>query len=185
MACKQVRPKRELLRVVRTPDGHVLLDPTGKKSGRGAYLCAKRSCWEIGLNKGRLEREFELTLPAEDRAALEAFVETLPVEAPQPAKPPNSERPRRPVTARRSALERLRVGVRVGGGLDSKYGAVGYCGPPGRYIGVLRRHGRRRRYGWRDIDRRAGPAPLRGTDGGQRRVSRQRCPRRRRQSRPG
>jgi predicted RNA-binding protein YlxR (DUF448 family) len=84
VACKQVRPKRELLRVVRTPDGHVLLDPTGKKSGRGAYLCAKRSCWEIGLNKGRLEREFELTLPAEDRAALEAFVETLPVEAAAP-----------------------------------------------------------------------------------------------------
>lgn len=86
VACKQVRPKRELLRVVRTPDGHVLLDPTGKKSGRGAYLCAKRSCWEIGLKKGRLEHEFEVTLSEEDRAALEAFVETLPVEAPAPAK---------------------------------------------------------------------------------------------------
>jgi predicted RNA-binding protein YlxR (DUF448 family) len=87
IACKQVRPKRELLRIVRTPDGHVLLDPSGKKSGRGAYLCAKRSCWEPALKKGRLEHEFELTLPDEDRAALEAFVETLPIEAaPAPAK---------------------------------------------------------------------------------------------------
>jgi predicted RNA-binding protein YlxR (DUF448 family) len=86
IACKQIKPKRELLRVVRTPDGHVLLDPTGKKSGRGAYLCARRSCWELALKKGRLEHEFELTLLDEDRAALEAFVETLPVEKP-PAHP--------------------------------------------------------------------------------------------------
>lgn len=82
IACKQVRPKRELIRVVRTPTGHVELDPTGKKSGRGAYLCAKRSCWEPALHKGRLEREFELTLLEEDRAALEAYLATLPVEAP-------------------------------------------------------------------------------------------------------
>ncbi|HLJ80521.1 MAG TPA: YlxR family protein [Ktedonobacterales bacterium] len=85
IACKQVRPKRELIRVVRTPDGHVLLDPTGKKSGRGAYICARRSCWEPALRKGKLEREFELTLSPEDRAALEAYVETLPQEQGQPA----------------------------------------------------------------------------------------------------
>jgi len=81
IACRQARPKRELIRVVRTPDGHVLLDPTGKKSGRGAYLCARRSCWEPALRKGRVEHEFEVTLSAEDRAALEAYIETLPTEA--------------------------------------------------------------------------------------------------------
>lgn len=85
IACKQQRPKRELIRIVRTPDGHVLLDPTGKKSGRGAYLCARRSCWEPALHKGRLEREFGVTLLPEDRAALEAYVATLPVETAQPA----------------------------------------------------------------------------------------------------
>lgn len=85
VACKQVRPKRELIRIVRTPGGHVELDPTGKKSGRGAYLCAKRSCWEPALRKGKLERELEVTLLPEDRAALEAYIETLPVEqAPMP-----------------------------------------------------------------------------------------------------
>ena len=89
VACRQVRPKRELIRIVRTPAGHVELDPTGKKSGRGAYLCAKRSCWEPALRKGILERELETTLLPEDRAALEAYIETLPVSpAPSPpAKP--------------------------------------------------------------------------------------------------
>ncbi len=91
VACKQVRPKRELIRIVRTPDGHVLLDETGKKSGRGAYLCAKRSCWEPAVRKGKLEHEFEVTLSPEDRAALEAYIETLPVE---PA-PPKTSKPRK------------------------------------------------------------------------------------------
>ena len=78
VACRESKPKRELLRVVRTPDGHVLLDATGKKSGRGAYLCARLSCWETALKKKRLEHEFEMELPAEDRAGLDAFVATLP-----------------------------------------------------------------------------------------------------------
>ncbi len=80
IACKQPRPKRELIRIVRTPSGHVELDPTGKKSGRGAYLCARRSCWEPTLRKGRLEHEFQLSLDPADRAALEAYIETLPPE---------------------------------------------------------------------------------------------------------
>lgn len=79
VACRTTKPKRELLRVVRTPDGHVLLDAGGKKSGRGAYLCAKHSCWTLALKKGRLEHEFEIdAIPAEDRAQLEAFLATLP-----------------------------------------------------------------------------------------------------------
>ncbi len=78
IACKETKPKRELLRVVRTPDGHVLLDATGKKSGRGAYICARLSCWETALKKKRLEQEFELALSEEDRAGLAAFVATLP-----------------------------------------------------------------------------------------------------------
>lgn len=85
IACRKERPKRELIRVVRTPEGRVVLDPTGKRSGRGAYLCARRSCWEPALRKGKLEHEFETTLLPEDRAALEAYVETLPVEPAPPA----------------------------------------------------------------------------------------------------
>jgi len=58
ISCRETKPKRELLRIVRTPDGHVLVDATGKKSGRGAYLCAKLSCWENALKKKRFEQEF-------------------------------------------------------------------------------------------------------------------------------
>jgi len=85
IACRENKPKRELLRVVRTPDGHVQLDATGKKAGRGAYLCAKLSCWEIALKRKRLESEFEVVISAEDREALDAFVATLPADEPAPA----------------------------------------------------------------------------------------------------
>ena len=90
IACREVRPKRELIRVVRTPAGHVELDATGKKSGRGAYICAKRSCWEPALRKGRIEHELETTLLPEDRAALEAYVTTLPAETATPASAPSA-----------------------------------------------------------------------------------------------
>jgi uncharacterized protein len=90
--CREMKPKRELIRVVRTPEGRVLLDPTGKKSGRGAYLCARRSCWEPAIQKGKLERAFELTLSPEDREALEAYIATLPVE-PAPSKPARAKKP--------------------------------------------------------------------------------------------
>ena len=78
VSCRETKPKRELLRVVSTPDGHVVIDPTGKKSGRGAYLCARLSCWENAMKKKRLEQEFELTLSEEDRAGLDTFIATLP-----------------------------------------------------------------------------------------------------------
>ncbi len=89
IACHETKPKRELLRVVRTPDGHVVLDATGKKSGRGAYLCARRSCWETAMKKKRLEQEFETTISDEDRAALDAFIATLPPDEPAPTPAPS------------------------------------------------------------------------------------------------
>jgi len=76
------KSKRELLRVVRTPDGHVMIDATGKKSGRGAYLCARLSCWENAIKKHRFEQEFELPLSEEDRAGLDAYIATLPKDEP-------------------------------------------------------------------------------------------------------
>jgi uncharacterized protein len=82
VACRETKPKRELLRVVRTPDGHVFLDATGKKSGRGAYLCAKRSCWLQAMKTKRLEHELETTISPEDRAALDDYIATLPADEP-------------------------------------------------------------------------------------------------------
>ncbi|MGI6357508.1 MAG: RNase P modulator RnpM [Bacillota bacterium] len=65
VGCKEMRPKRELLRVVRTPDGEVLLDSTGKKSGRGAYICPDSGCLELALKGDRLSKALEVNLDAE------------------------------------------------------------------------------------------------------------------------
>mgnify|MGYP000886258211 FL=1 len=56
VGCKAMRPKRELIRVVRSPEGEVSLDMTGKKSGRGAYVCHNVSCLDAALQGGRLAR---------------------------------------------------------------------------------------------------------------------------------
>jgi len=63
MGCNEKKPKKELVRVVRTPEGEVLLDLTGKKSGRGAYICASVSCYEKALKTKRLERCLEVEIP--------------------------------------------------------------------------------------------------------------------------
>lgn len=83
VACHETKSKRELLRVVRTPDGHVVIDATGKKSGRGAYLCAKLSCWQQAMKAKKLEHEFEITILPEDRVELEAYIATLPADEPR------------------------------------------------------------------------------------------------------
>ncbi|MBV9689263.1 MAG: YlxR family protein [Ktedonobacteraceae bacterium] len=78
VSCHETKSKRELLRIVRTVDGQVLIDATGKKSGRGAYLCAKLSCWENAMKKKRLEQEFDMSISEKDRAGLDAYIATLP-----------------------------------------------------------------------------------------------------------
>lgn len=72
VACRTERAKRDLVRVVRTPGGEVVLDPTGRIPGRGAYLCADGSCWSAAAQRGVLERALELPLPPELRARLAA-----------------------------------------------------------------------------------------------------------------
>jgi predicted RNA-binding protein YlxR (DUF448 family) len=65
VACRTERQKRDLVRVVRTPDGTVMLDLSGRQPGRGAYLCADGSCWKAAVRKRSIERALEVTLPAE------------------------------------------------------------------------------------------------------------------------
>ena len=75
VGCRTVLAKRQLVRIVRTADG-VLIDPTGKRAGRGAYLHDRRSCWEAGL-QGSLARALKVELTAADRERLEAFAAAL------------------------------------------------------------------------------------------------------------
>ena len=70
MVCHQVRPKRELMRLVRSANRCVEIDTGGKKAGRGAYLCKKLECWEVGLKGSRLEYTLRTTLAPENREQL-------------------------------------------------------------------------------------------------------------------
>lgn len=86
VACGQKEGKRALMRVVRTPSGQVEVDPTGKRPGRGAYVCPRPSCWELALKKGRLDRALRCTIPAEARRALlEQATALLETASPSPA----------------------------------------------------------------------------------------------------
>ena len=55
IACRKVQVKRELIRLVHTPEGDIEIDGIGRKAGRGAYLCRTLDCWEKGLKDNRLE----------------------------------------------------------------------------------------------------------------------------------
>jgi predicted RNA-binding protein YlxR (DUF448 family) len=70
VACRTVRPKRDLRRIVRTPDGRIVVDPTGRLPGRGAYLCNDDACLELAITKGALGRALKTPLPPEFREAL-------------------------------------------------------------------------------------------------------------------
>lgn len=65
LGCKAVRPKKELVRIVRTPEGEVLVDPTGKKAGRGTYTCPSTECLEKAFKGSLLAKALELELTDE------------------------------------------------------------------------------------------------------------------------
>lgn len=75
--CKERKPKKELIRVVRSPEGEISLDPTGKKSGRGAYLCPTAGCLKLARKQRKLERSLECPIPEEVYAALEEELNRL------------------------------------------------------------------------------------------------------------
>jgi predicted RNA-binding protein YlxR (DUF448 family) len=79
VGCREVLPKRTLIRIVRGAEG-VHVDPTGKAPGRGAYLHDRRACWESGL-RGSLARALKIELTPQARAELEGAMEGLPDEA--------------------------------------------------------------------------------------------------------
>ena len=60
--CMQMKPKKELIRVVRSPEGEVSVDLTGKKSGRGAYICKDIECLEKAVKAKRLGRNLEVSI---------------------------------------------------------------------------------------------------------------------------
>lgn len=75
VGCRTMKDKKELIRVVKTPEGEIVLDTTGKKSGRGAYLCPDPECMMKARKSRALERAFAQQIPAEVYDALEEQME--------------------------------------------------------------------------------------------------------------
>ncbi len=65
VGCQEKKNKRELVRIVRTPEGDIVLDATGKKAGRGAYICPLRECLEAAIKKKRLEKSLQQLISRE------------------------------------------------------------------------------------------------------------------------
>lgn len=74
IGCGAAKPKKELVRVVRAPDGEVSVDPVGKKSGRGAYLCPDPACLQKAKKARRLEHALECEIPEALYQKLEADI---------------------------------------------------------------------------------------------------------------
>ena len=75
MGCRERKPKRELIRVVRSPEGNVSLDFGGKMNGRGAYLCPNMECLKKAIRSKSLERSLEVEIPEDVYARLEKEME--------------------------------------------------------------------------------------------------------------
>ncbi len=75
LGCREMKPKRELLRVVRSPEGAIALDLHGKASGRGAYVCRNTECLKKAIRAKAIARAFDTEIPQEIYDALLAEME--------------------------------------------------------------------------------------------------------------
>ncbi|MCI8667520.1 MAG: YlxR family protein [Dorea sp.] len=71
VGCQEMKGKKEMIRVIRTKEGEFLLDATGKKNGRGAYICPSKECLKKAIRNKGLERSFKQSIPTEVYEALE------------------------------------------------------------------------------------------------------------------
>lgn len=77
VGCREMKPKRELLRIIRTPEDEILADATGKKNGRGAYICPDRECLQKAIKGRGLERSLKMAVPPDIYQAFEKEIERL------------------------------------------------------------------------------------------------------------
>lgn len=86
VACREHDAKRTYVRLIRTPEQRVEVDPTGKRNGRGAYLCRRRSCWQRAADGNALARALKIEIDDETRAMLREYARSHfpPDDAPSP-----------------------------------------------------------------------------------------------------
>lgn len=77
VGCQEMKNKKEMIRVIKTPEGTFMLDATGKKNGRGAYVCPSEECLQLARKNRGLERSFKQAIPAEVYESLEKEMEAL------------------------------------------------------------------------------------------------------------
>ena len=77
VACREMKPKKELIRVVRTPEGEIVADETGRRNGRGAYLCRAEACFNKAVKTRALERALEAQIDDGVFSQLEAQIQAL------------------------------------------------------------------------------------------------------------
>jgi len=70
VACRAVKDKRELTRIVKTPEGTIIIDTRGRIAGRGAYLCPSLVCWQAGLESNKLDYVLKTKIAPEERKRL-------------------------------------------------------------------------------------------------------------------
>ncbi len=75
LGCREMKPKKELIRVVRSPEGEISLDFKGKASGRGAYVCPDSACLKKAIKARALEKAFSTAIPPEIYDKLQAEME--------------------------------------------------------------------------------------------------------------
>lgn len=71
VGCQEMKPKKELIRIVLTPEGSIEVDATGKRAGRGAYICPSSSCLSAAYKEKRLERSLKHKIESEVYASLQ------------------------------------------------------------------------------------------------------------------
>jgi uncharacterized protein len=72
LVCREKTDKRLLTRIIRTPEGTVVVDPTGKQNGRGAYLCHRQACWDRALHSSLLNQALKTQITTEEKEMLAA-----------------------------------------------------------------------------------------------------------------
>ena len=77
VGCREMKPKKELIRVVHSPEGEVSVDLTGRKPGRGAYLCPREACLNRALKQKQLEKAFSAALGTDTQESLRQAVSAL------------------------------------------------------------------------------------------------------------
>ena len=77
VGCRQMKEKKDMIRVLRTQEGEFCIDMTGKKNGRGAYVCKNPQCLQMAVKNHGLERSFKMSIPKETAVLLEKEMERI------------------------------------------------------------------------------------------------------------